>query len=242
LAAGPEPTEVASSEAPPAPAASEPALPEPPLDDFTGVVFRDCLDCPDMAEIPAGGEASLASFALSRREVTFEEWRLCVADGGCRGYSPSDREQGRGKRPAVRISYEDARAYVEWLSSKTGRRYRLPTEREWTFAALAGGEGPFPRNFAPSPDLANFAEGPWRKSLPAGSFRPSDYGLFDMQGNVWEWTEDCAGGEGGPCAARVLKGGAFDAPAQSLKASARTARSQSARLSNVGFRVARELP
>ncbi|MGE0410064.1 MAG: SUMF1/EgtB/PvdO family nonheme iron enzyme, partial [Amphiplicatus sp.] len=208
-----EETEPALTEAAQEPSAKEtplkdegapPPLPPPPEDRFAGVVFRDCADCPDMAEIHqtarlgANGvtPVSLTSgaFALSRREVTFTQWEACVEDGGCGAYDPSDAGWGRGRRPVINVSFADAEAYVDWLSKKTGRSYRLPTEREWEYAADAGGDQSAALEGEPSPRTANYSydDGPAReKTVPAGSFPHSLFGLYDMRGNVAEWVADC---------------------------------------------------
>ena len=94
--------------------------------------FRDCAECPEMVNIPG------QSFAAGRYEVTFAEWDACVAAGGCNGYRPSDEGWGRGDRPVINVSWNDAQAYVQWLSERTGQRYRLLTSTEWEIAARAG--------------------------------------------------------------------------------------------------------
>ena len=123
-----------------------------------GERFRDCDACPEMVVVPAGTflmgapeseveshdyerpvhAVTVPSFAVGAYEVTFEEWDACVAGGGCGGYRPEDWENwGRGRRPVIHVSWDDAQSYVEWLSSRTGERYRLPSESEWEYAARA---------------------------------------------------------------------------------------------------------
>src|SRR5258708_2188134 len=130
-----------------APPASTSAPPEP------GDVFRDCPDCSDMVVVPSGDFkmgseetiyekpvhlVTLANpFAIGRREVTFDEWDLCVTDGGC-NFRPSDYGWGRGNRPVVDVSWTDAKAFTTWLSRKTGKSSPLPTEPERQHAAPAG--------------------------------------------------------------------------------------------------------
>lgn len=244
-------------ETPPGKPIAAPPLPPRGDDTFAGVVFRDCLACPDMAEIPASdlGDGlvpvalSFSSFALSRREVTFAEWDACVDDGGCH-YRPADAGWGRGSRPVINVSYADIQSYLGWLSAKSGRQYRVPTDAEWTFAARAGAQGPYSFVGEPGPLTANFDGGPGvarTMTAPTASFAASAYGLYDMHGNVWEWVADCAPGgaaaaPAADCAARVVKGGAWNAPAETLAAESRAARAPTSRDSSIGFRVARDIP
>ena len=82
-------------------------------------------------------------FAVGRFAVTFEEWDACVADGGCNGYRPDDEGWGRGRRPVINVSWDDAQAYAAWLSRKTGKTYRLLSEAEWEYVVRAGTTTPF---------------------------------------------------------------------------------------------------
>ncbi len=188
--------------------------------------IKDCADCPDMVEIPAGeftmgspvGETARgaedphkvtipAAFAVSRFEVTFAEWDACVAAGGCNGYRP-DAPWGRGRQPVTNVNWRDAKAYAAWLSRKTGKRYRLLSESEWEYAARAGASTPFAygatitsrqANFDASARTALNALGAKReKAVPVGSFAPNAFGLYDMHGNLWEWVEDCWNDAYGP--------------------------------------------
>ena len=140
-----------------------------------GRVFRDCDGCPEMVVVPAGEfmmgspaseegrnddegpqrRVTLRSFALGVTEVTFDEWDACVRDGGCNGYRPDDQGWGRGARPVINVNWEDAQAYVSWLSRVTGAAYRLPSESEWEYAARAGTTTPFHTGATISTDQAN---------------------------------------------------------------------------------------
>src|SRR5215510_12173514 len=130
--------------------------------------FKDCAGCPHMVVIPAGeftmgsppaeqqAEAQhrvtiAAPFAVSKFEITFDEWDACVNGGGCRGYRPDDEGWGRGARPVMNTSWEDAKAYAAWLGRKTGQPYRLLSEAEWEYAARAGTTTAYPYEDALSP-------------------------------------------------------------------------------------------
>ncbi len=247
-----------------------------------GDYFKDCETCPDMAALAAGGfsmgsptdeparhvaEGPLIGivlskgFALGATEVTFAQWLACVDDGGCKGHAPYDHGWGRGDRPVVDVSFEDAQAYADWLSAKTGHRYRLPSEAEWEYAARAGAAAAFSFGGTISTAQANFngdhaygvSGGINRvRTTPVASFAPNAFGIFDMHGNLWEWTADCwsdsHGGlpsdgtaRGGNCGMRVLKGGAWNTGGWRLRSAHRIAKDQTAREYDNGFRVARDM-
>ncbi len=243
-----------------------------PAGKMPGETFRDCPECPEMVIIPAG-EFDMGSndapmekpirrviisqpIAIGRREVTFAEWDQCVAAGACK-YRPDDRGWGRGDHPVVDVSWDDAQTYLNWLSQKTGQRYRLPTEAEWEYAARGGTTSPFWWGRDSGNGLANCdgcgAPGGAMKSTPAGAFRPNAFGLFDTAGNAAEWVEDCwndtyrgAPKDGsawttGQCALRVLRGGSFGNKAAAIRSAARFRYDRDVRYFANGFRAARDL-
>jgi formylglycine-generating enzyme required for sulfatase activity len=259
----------------PAPQASSTAAPatvvEPGRGDFkAGDMFRDCSDCAELVVIPAGSfdmgspteyenpvhRVTIAKpFAIGRYEVTFNEWDKCVEDGGCK-YRPDDREWGRGDRPVINISWLDAKAFVTWLSQKTGKTYRLPTEAEWEYAARGGTTTPFWWGRDPGSRQANCREcntGESQRTSPVGSYKPNAFGLYDTAGNAAEWIEDCwndnyrsAPNNGtawtaGQCRLRVLRGGAFDSQAKYVRSMARFRYDADVRYTSNGLRVVREL-
>ena len=247
--------------------------------------FRDCTDCPLMVVIP-GGAFTMGSpaseedrrsaegpqhrvtisnsFAVGKFEVTFNEWDACVNDSGCSGHSPSDRGWGRGNRPVINVSWDEAKTYVAWLSRKTGHQYRLLSESEWEYVARAGTTGPFHFGSTISTDQANY-NGDYfygsgrkgvdrQKTLPVGSFPSNAFGVHDVHGNVFEWVEDCwhdsyagAPGDGrawtwgGSCAKRVLRGGSWNKKPWDLRAAIRFWNLAVVRFFDIGFRVARTL-
>ena len=232
------------------------------------------LNLPEMVVIPGGSfrmgcvsdrdcqgdempvhEVRIASFELSKHEVTFEEYDRFVAATGRR--SPEDVGWGRERRPVINVSWEDAVAYTEWLSSQTGERYRLPTEAEWEYAARAGSTTKYSwgneigRNRANCDVCGSQWDG--EKTAPVGSFSPNPFGLHDMHGNLWEWVQDCWNDsyEGAPtdgsawtsgdCETRVLRGGSWDSGPVYLRAANRDGDSTGVRSNFIGFRVARTL-
>jgi formylglycine-generating enzyme required for sulfatase activity len=242
--------------------------------------FRDCDDCPTMVVVPAGeftmgapaaelgGEAPHrvrieAPFAVSKFEITFAEWDACLAGGGCRGYRPGDEGWGRDSSPAMNISWEDAKAYAAWLSAKTGKTYRLLSEAEWEYAARAGSIAAYPYTDGLSPSKANYdastdGTGPSdvnrQRTVPVGSFLPNAFGLYDMQGNVSEWVEDCWNDEytaaaptdgsawvAGDCKGHVVRGGSWEDSATELRSAARTGGAKDDRFYTDGVRIARSL-
>ena len=251
-----------------------------------GRVFRDCGECPEIVVISAGeymmgspdGEAGRYGYegprhrvkipeamAVGKYEVTFEEWDACMAGGGCRGYRPDDEGWGRGRHPVINVSWEDAKAYVEWLSRRTGKKYRLMSEAEWEYAARAGTEGPFHFGSTVATDQANYDgyytfgsgyKGVYRRrTVAVGTFSANEYGLHDVHGNVWEWVEDCWHGDyggapmegqawvaGGDCSRRVLRGGSWNDDSRWILRSAnRGGNFAGIRLNSLGFRVTRTL-
>ena len=247
--------------------------------------FRDCEACPEMVEVPAGrykmgspisedGHESeegpqhwvtIANpFAVGAYEVTFGEWDACVSDGGCAGYWPDDEGWGRGRRPVINVSWEDAQMYVAWLTDKTGKKYRLLSESEWEYVARAGSTTSFHTGETISSSQANYdgnftygmgRRGEYReRTTPVGTFRPNVYGLYDVHGNVQEWVQDCwndryegaptdgSAWESGDCSnRRVSRGGSwYDVPAY-LRSEYRCGIDPEDRDNDGGFRVALEL-
>ena len=240
-----------------------------------GEVFRDCDGtwCPEMVVVPAGsfmmgspsGEKGRDAdegpvhrvrisepFAVGVYEVTFEEWEACRRGGGC-SHNPDDKGWGRGRRPVINVSWQDAQAYVRWLSRVTGKAYRLLSESEWEYVARAGTTGPFHFGSTITTEQANYGSNRGR-TAPVGSFPANAFGLHDVHGNVMERVEDCwhasyrgapgdgsAWTRGGNCDARVLRGGSWYYGAQYLRSANRYELSAGNRFSFAGFRVARTL-
>ena len=194
-------------------------------------------------------------FKLGKYEVTFAQWDACAADGGCGGYRPNDYGWGRGNQPVLDVSWDDAQLYIDWLNSKTGGGYRLPTEAEWEYAARAGSTTKYSWGNDIGNNRANCSEcgDRWGGAAPVGSFAANAWGLHDMHGNVWEWVEDCwhdnydgapgHGGawiSGGNCQKRVVRGGSWYPTAWYLRSAYRNDLSRTYRGDNFGFRVAQD--
>ncbi|RMG52042.1 MAG: hypothetical protein D6717_12335 [Gammaproteobacteria bacterium] len=242
-----------------------------------GRPFRDLLangaDGPEMIVLPAGrflmgdssGRGSARErpvhevvlprpFALSTHEVTFAEFdRFCRAN---RLPRLPDFGWGRGRHPAVNVPWDLAQAYADWLKRETGKPYRLPSEAEWEYAVRAGrsdgdvGEARKGRGLA----NCNNCGSRWdnRGTAPVGSFAANPFGLYDMQGNVWEWCADNDHPDysGAPTDGRawlgsserhILRGGSWDYGRDALRFAARPDFGPNRVYSSVGIRLARDL-
>jgi formylglycine-generating enzyme required for sulfatase activity/uncharacterized caspase-like protein len=204
------------------------------------------------------------AFAVGKFAVTFDEWDACVAAGGCNGYKPADEGGRRGRYPVINVSWDDAKAYVAWLVKATGKSYRLLTEAEREYVARAGTVTPFWFGSTVTTRQANYdgsiAYGTGEKgesrqrTLPVEFFAPNSFGLFQVHGNVYEWTEDCwlpsyagASKEGSTprtqaeCGGRTLRGGSYADGPEAMRSAARSGFAPGNRASKIGFRVARSL-
>lgn len=231
----------------------------PDTDAAAAVATPNCDICPDMVSIPAGTfllgspsdepgrtgnegpqtEVLIAGFEMSRTEITQAEWAACVADGPC-AEIPGDGES----LPAAFVSWDDAHAYTSWLSSKTDRAYRLPTEAEWEYAARAGTTSAYWWG-------SRFDQGRVMRSQPGEvtALEENPFGLFGMLGNVREWVEDCyvnnyanRAGDGrvvetGNCDLRVVRGGSYELGASEHRAANRARISRDTTSPAIGFRV-----
>jgi formylglycine-generating enzyme required for sulfatase activity len=251
--------------------------------------FQECEGCPAMVTMPAGsftmgspaGELQRGpdegpqqevvigrAFAVGRSEVSFEEWLACVAEGGCNAYRPGDYGWGFGKRPVINVSWTDAKAYVKWLSEKTGAPYRLLSESEREYVTRgctspACPSTPFWFGKEISPARANYdwrysydgsaKAQPPRRTVATDASTANPFGLLHVHGNVWEWVEDCwnaslAGlpNDGAPritgdCNSRVIRGGAWSDEPKDLRSAKRSWEVIGERRAEIGFRVARTL-
>lgn len=206
-------------------------------------------------------------FAVGRYAVTFAQWDACYAEGGCGHRRLGDLDFGRGKRPAIFASWSEAQLYVQWLKGKTGQPYRLLSEAEWEYAArgcksLKCASAPFWFG-AIKPGLAVYDSrrsydgspkaDPRLKTEPVDSGPANPFGLYNMLGNVRQWTQDCwnpapsaVASNGAPvlsgdCSARATRGGSWADEPSKLRAASRDYESVDEGSERIGFRVARDL-
>jgi formylglycine-generating enzyme required for sulfatase activity len=219
-------------------------------------------------------------FAVGKLKVTRDEYEAFVNEtsyaAGDKCFTleggKADERGGRsfrnpgfdqeGKHPVVCINWDDANAYVSWLSKKTGKLYRLLSESEWEYVARAGTKTPFWWGSSISTDQANYdgsiydngEKGQYRqKTVPADMFQPNSWGLYQVHGNAFEWVEDCWNENyqyapsddwvrlAGNCSRHVRRGGAWNIPPKMLRSAYREQRPSQTRGSNMGLRVARTL-
>ncbi|ALZ76695.1 SUMF1/EgtB/PvdO family nonheme iron enzyme [Rheinheimera sp. F8] len=207
-------------------------------------------------------------FAVSKHEVSFDDWTLCVSQGGCKSNKiPGDQGWGQGQRPVIQVSWYDANEYVRWLSQATGRRFRLLGESEWEYVARAGSTARFAQfgscidtqqaNYNGTYGLGGCPQSKTgtylAKTQVVGSYSANNMGLFDTMGNVWEWTGDCyqnnfsaipsngtAFGNGN-CESAVSRGSSWNGTPWDQRVSNRLYFTPHYSYSDVGFRVAQDL-
>jgi formylglycine-generating enzyme required for sulfatase activity len=255
------------------PAATESAL-------VPGATFRECAkDCPEMVVIPPGQftmgspptesgrqdnespqhQVTIARpFAVSKFDVTFADWDGCVSAGGCA--KVDDQGWGQGRQPVINVGWDEAENYVAWFSKMTGKSYRLLSEAEWEYAARAGTTtvhywGDQINNDAANANC-NGCGSQWdlQKASPVGLFKPNAFGLYDMEGNVWQWVQDCyhADYNGAPsdgsawpdedCSGlHVTRGGAYNRAPRPIRIAVRVRHATGSKIGNIGFRIARTL-
>ena len=210
---------------------------------------QECYD----NEFPVRDVTIPQAFAVSKYEVTFENYDRFTYPNRV-----DDEGWGRGRRPVINVSWDDAQEYVAWLSRQTGQTYRLLSEAEWEYVARAGASTAYSWGNGIGSNRAN-CEGcgsQWDddRTAPAGSFSANAFGVHDMHGNVWEWVEDCwnesyagAPSDGsawrsGDSDWRVLRGGSWYNYPRNLRSADRNWLTTGHQNLNYGFRVARTLP
>ena len=227
-------------------------------------VLKDCPACPTMIKVPAGefvmgsspSEAgrysdegpqhrvAVRSFSMGKTEVTQAQWRAVM------GSNPSHFTSCGDDCPVEGVSWDEAQQFVVRLSSQTGHGYRLPSESEWEYACRAGSQQQYCGSDNVE-DVAWFDSNSRATTHAVALKRPNAWGLYDMSGNVWEWTQDCwnANYNGAPtnglawaqgdCSRRVVRGGSWYFIPRYLRAAYRDWGPTADRYGNYGFRVAR---
>jgi formylglycine-generating enzyme required for sulfatase activity len=246
--------------------------------------FRECSQCPVMVVAPSGSFTMgspdseknrdkdegpqhrvtfTRQFAVGKFAVAFDEWDACVADGGCKGYKPDDKGWGRGRRPVINVSWDDANEYLAWLSLKTKKTYRLLSESEREYVARAETSTPYWWGPSVSTQQANFDDEDYQdlphlpsrrtRTVPVNSFKPNPWGLYQVHGNVEDWTQDCyhnnytgAPSDGSPwtsgdCGKRAVRGGYHASADSELRSASRSYSLTNVRSVRLGFRVGRTL-
>ncbi|MFN0063833.1 MAG: SUMF1/EgtB/PvdO family nonheme iron enzyme [Myxococcaceae bacterium] len=230
----------------------------------------DCEMCPEMVVIPAGNfnysyirRVNIRAFAVSRFEVTYDEWRACARDGGCRSNRSPEHQDARGRSPVRNVSWTEAREYVAWLSRTTGKTYRLLTDPEWEYVARAGTTTPFWWGWDASHEYANYGQeyprdispqgsqllgltagrDRWGPTVaPVGQFPPNAFGLYDTAGNVYEWLASCEDySVREDCQRATFHGGSFLSPSWALGNDQTFSNLTDRRFRDVGLRVARDV-
>lgn len=200
---------------------------------------------------------TIKAFKLGKYEVTFKEYDRFAIDTGRR--LPEDHGWGREHRPVINVSWDDAKAYAEWLSEKTGKHYRLPTESEWEYAARSGDKQEVWAGTSKEAELGRYAVfqgNSGHRTAKVGSKEQNSFGLHDASGNVDEWIEDCAHdtyqqaptdgsawleADGSNCEERVIRGGAWLTKPVSLRVSGRYWYLHDYWVYYIGFRLAQDI-
>lgn len=224
--------------------------------------FQDCPDCPEMVALPGGrfemgsppseqGRYSyegprhgvtLTAFAMGRMEITHGQWAVCVREGPCRTKPDAPKNT-----PVLFVSWEEAQAYTDWLSEKTGKPYRLPTEAEWEYAARGGTDTAYWWG-----DDFSRRQVPRGAVTEVGGLAPNPFGLYDTLGNAREWVADCyrssyrgAPDDGsavdGNCSRRVVRGGYWDSEPRDVRAANRARLRPGQRVRYMSLRVAMDM-
>lgn len=214
-------------------------------------LMGDTTDIGDDNEKPVHKVTFSNKFAISRHEVTFEQYDFFAKKTNRK--LPDDEGWGRGQQPVINVSWRDARAYVRWLAKETGLPYRLPTEAEWEYAARAGTQTAYwwgdklAAGYAHCSDCNPEQQ---KQPLPVGSFKANPWGLFDLNGNVDEWVQDCysknyngATKDGsailsGNCQYRSMRGGSWFDISRLVRSASRYRHPSDSTRNSWGFRVA----
>ncbi len=171
------------------------------------------------------------NYEMGKTEVTQGQWKAIM------GNNPSYFSDCGDNCPVEQVSWDEVQVFLQKLNAKTGKLYRLPSEDEWEYACSGGGED----EFCGGGDLNAlgwYKDNSREKTHPVGFKKPNGYGLYDMSGNVWEWSNDDEHEAGKP----GLRGGSWGSGAQFARAAYRISLAPAGRFNFLGFRLARTLP
>jgi formylglycine-generating enzyme required for sulfatase activity len=259
--------------APPVATQPEPASAQTPVVAHGSESVRDCENCPEMvilqpgsftmgdnhgdrSERPAHRVTISRPYAIGKYEVTLAQWNACVQAEACKAVTSTTGSPD--KSPTRDISWADTQRFVRWLSKQTGQNYRLPTEAEWEYAARAGTSSRYWWGEKMRAGMANCkgCGGDWSNDAPVNvdALPPNPFGLYGMNGGVWEWVEDCwhKDYDGAPtdgsawtssdCRENVIRGGSWRNDSTYAHSSSRFTYDSAVRYILNGFRVAKSLP
>jgi formylglycine-generating enzyme required for sulfatase activity len=194
---------------------------------------------------------ALRGFRMSRTEITFAQYDAYARETGRE--LPPDETWGRGRRPVIHVSWSEVQGFIDWLNAATGRRFRLPTEAEWEYAARGGTTSLYWWGDEVDHTLVNNSvddgRDVWQYTAPVGEMPPNPYGLLDILGNVWELVADCrhpdyidAPADGtarldGDCDSRIARGGSWGSTSRGVQVAARGAAAESFSSMDLGFRL-----
>ena len=243
-----------------------------------GCTSEQGSDCLDDREKPTFS-VTLSDYYIGKYEVTVSQFKAFIDDTGYRtdadkegwsyiwtgssweekkgvnwrsDVSGNTRSQSEYNHPVIHVSWNDAVAFCKWLSDKTGKKYRLPTEAQWEFAARGGAliGSATATKYAGSnniDEVAWYTSNSGSKTKAVGTKKPNELGIYDMSGNVWEWCSDWYGDYSsssktnptGPATGsyRVLRGGSWGDNARNCRVSCRSSYSPGIRINGYGFRV-----
>ena len=194
-------------------------------------------------------------FYMDKYEVTLGQYKACVADGACTAIKDDvyyKKMCTDDDCPAMKVTWDDAKTYAQWLSKKSGKKYRLPSESEWEYAARAGTTTlySFGDDVEDLDKYAWFGQLHGKKTKKIGMKKPNPWGLYDMHGNVWEWCEDSYskdytdhptdGSAYEYNAFKVARGGSWYCPTNYVSSSYRFMLHKARASTKVGFRLVQE--
>ncbi len=198
--------------------------------------------------------------AMSIYPITFDQWDTCVNDGACKNYRPLDQGWGRELIPVINVNWHDAQEYIKWLSAKTGRKYRLPTEQEWEYAARTdirpSKSRPWGDDFGTGNANCDGCGGTWEldRIAKVGLFHTNEFKLTGMLGNVKQWVHDCwqitppvstnqdITAHNAECKQHTVRGSSWKSSPQETRSANRSFADTHERRDDISFRVVRDYP